>query len=111
MKCGVDPATALAEEHLKLVRDNFPEKYLRDKGQLHVREMLEKESGEHAVLSEVVKIFLVQRCDVVSGICAIDKVTGDQGAVIFGLDAVHGEATWKTGDASKHRLKSFLHVM
>ena len=51
MKCGVDPETALAEEHYKLVRYNRPATRLRDKGQLHVREMLEKEGGEHAILS------------------------------------------------------------
>ena len=111
MKGGVDPETALTEEHLKLVQDNCPEKLLGDKGKIHVQEMLEKEGGEHAVISEVVNIFLVQGCDVVPGICAIDKFTGYQRAVIIGLDAVHGEATWKTGDKTKHRLKSFLHMM
>ena len=41
--------------------DNSPTKRLREKGQLHVQEMMEKEGDEHAVLSDFKQTLFVFR--------------------------------------------------
>lgn len=102
----VDPAAALREEDLELVRDGGFANGLRNEDLLAFGEGLEHEGGQVAVLAEQEQVLLVQRVDDVLGVVLDDVRVGEDGdpvvlAALGRLDAVHTEAAGQTGDTTE----------
>mmetsp|Transcript_6062 Transcript_6062/g.10044 ORF Transcript_6062/g.10044 Transcript_6062/m.10044 type:complete len:256 (-) Transcript_6062:195-962(-) len=73
--------------------------------------MLQKKRGKHSILSQMIKILLVQGLDVVTRIFIENRISREQWGPIVGNDAVHGEAAGQTRDASERSLERLFQVM
>jgi hypothetical protein len=77
----------------------------------HTREEVKKEGGKHPIFSEMEQVLLVQTVNIVTKVLGVDVIIGKEWLSVVVEDAVHGEASWKTRDASKGRLEGLLHVV
>lgn len=59
----------------------------------------------------MIKVLVMQRCDIICGISLVDIIARQEWAAIIAEEAIHGETSRQTSDATKYTLESLLHVM
>lgn len=112
MDGGVDPSTPLGQQHAPLVGGDSVGMGVTDELSLVVREMLQEQSRQVTIFTQMQQILLVQGVDSVLGIVADDLVRDEEGFVGVGRsEAVHRETTGKTSNGPEETFEGFGEMM
>lgn len=108
----VNPTSPLTEQNLPIIRRHRVRMRISHELRLETREVLQQQSREVPILSEMQQILHMQCVDPVLRIVVYELVRDEQRLVrVRCPQAVERETTRQTGDGTKERLERLGHVM